>query len=128
MHPLSLDLAGQNRQLDPRRPWTVGSSQFADVRIDHPGVQDIHLILRWSGASWTIEDRGSETGTTFNGFRLHAHMAALLESPAQITLAPDTGRGFVIAMTPQRPSAPAAGPGPSGAGAAGPSSDRKSVV
>ncbi|MDN5703040.1 MAG: ATP-binding cassette domain-containing protein [Micrococcales bacterium] len=122
MHPLSLDLAGQNRQLDPRRPWTVGSSQFADVRIDHPGVQDIHLILRWSGASWTIEDRGSDTGTAFNGFRLHAHMAALLESPAQITLAPDTGRGFVIAMTPQPPSAPTAGPGPSGAGAAGPSS------
>ncbi|MCT1602236.1 ATP-binding cassette domain-containing protein [Kocuria sp. p3-SID1433] len=119
MHPLSLDLAGQNRQLDPRRPWTVGSSQYADVRIDHPGVQDIHLILRWSGSSWTIEDRGSETGTAFNGFRLHSHMAALLESPAQIILAPDTGRGLLIAMTPQRPGAPAPGPGPSGAEASG---------
>ncbi|WP_144793798.1 ATP-binding cassette domain-containing protein [Kocuria palustris] len=108
MHPLSLTIAGRTRELDPRRPWTVGSSQYADVRVEHPGVQDIHVILRWSGASWTVEDRGSDAGTAFNGFRLQAHMAALLEQPAQITLASDTGRGLLVELAPQRPAPEAA--------------------
>lgn len=107
MHPLSLTIAGSDRQLDPWRPWTVGSSQYADVRIDLPGVQDIHLILRWSGSSWIVEDRGSSTGTAFNGYRLMAYMAAIIDRPAQVTLAPDSPRAAPLQLAPRLRSGPA---------------------
>lgn len=106
MHPLSLTVAGSTRQLDPRRPWTVGCAPSADVRLEHPGVQDIHLLLRWGGTSWTAEDPGSATGTSFNGFPLAPRRRALLEAPARIELG-SSGAVLEVAPLLPGPSSPA---------------------
>ncbi|WP_158609541.1 ATP-binding cassette domain-containing protein [Kocuria soli] len=91
MRPLSLEAGGTTRRLDPWRPWTVGSSQYADIQVHSPAVQDIHVILRWSGNCWTVEDRGTRTGTAMNGYMLMANMAAIIDGRAVLSLAPNTG-------------------------------------
>ena len=48
---------------------TLGRSQQADIRIDHPSVSRIHATLRL-GNRITIEDEGSANGTSVGGKRL----------------------------------------------------------
>lgn len=93
MHPLMIEVGGATRELDPWRPWTVGSSQYADIQLHSPTIQDIHVILRWSGDCWTVEDRGTRTGTAMNGYMLMANMAAIISGPTRLSLAPNTGAG-----------------------------------
>lgn len=117
MHPLIIEVGSTIRELDPWRPWTVGSSQYADIQLQSPAIQDIHVILRWSGDCWTVEDRGTRTGTAMNGYMLMANMAAIITGPTRLSLAPGTGAGaeFKVmdppAPDPQTSADPAAGYG-----------------
>lgn len=90
MHPVRLRLNGATHVLEPWRPWTIGSSPYADIHIACPALADIHLIVRYSNNQWVVEDRGSRTGTVMNGYPLIAGMAVTLVDGAQLILAPDT--------------------------------------
>ncbi|MDO5619103.1 ATP-binding cassette domain-containing protein [Kocuria sp.] len=106
MYPLSIEVNGTIRTLDPWRPWTVGASPYADIQVSSAAVQDIHVILRWSGDCWTVEDRGTRTGTALNGYMLMANMAAIISGPTRLSVAPNTGAGAELVLRPREQPAP----------------------
>ncbi|MDP8256027.1 MAG: FHA domain-containing protein [Candidatus Alcyoniella australis] len=48
----------------------LGSNPRAQVRIDDPGVADLHAIIRRRGDRYMVEDRGSKRGTYLEGKRI----------------------------------------------------------
>ena len=48
---------------------TIGRSQQADIRVEHPSVSRVHAIIR-IGNRITVEDAGSANGTSVGGKRL----------------------------------------------------------
>ncbi len=72
-HRISLRVFGEGlyevHPLPAAGELTLGRSQQADVRIDHPSVSRIHAVLRL-GNRITVEDAGSANGTSVGGKRL----------------------------------------------------------
>jgi two-component system response regulator AtoC len=61
-----------SRALPEEGTLLVGRSQECDVRIDHPSASRKHVAIH-TGASFQIEDLGSQNGTRLAGARLAAH-------------------------------------------------------
>ncbi len=64
---------------------TIGRSQQADIRIEHPSVSRLHAILR-VGNRITVEDAGSANGTSIGGRALVAGEQAEIAAGEPIDL------------------------------------------
>jgi DNA-binding NtrC family response regulator len=64
---------------------TIGRSQQADIRIEHPSVSRLHAVLRL-GNRITVEDQGSANGTSVGGARLTPHQPAEIAAGEPIDL------------------------------------------
>jgi DNA-binding NtrC family response regulator len=64
---------------------TIGRSQQADIRVEHPSVSRLHAVLRLDNRI-TVEDQGSANGTSIGGRRLTPHQPAEVAAGEPIDL------------------------------------------
>ncbi|MGW3568275.1 FHA domain-containing protein [Streptomyces sp. NPDC000941] len=56
--------------LDASRSYTIGRDQQADISFIDRRVSRRHLVIRYEGGTWVIEDLGSANGTFAEGRRI----------------------------------------------------------
>lgn len=64
---LTVAFDGDERKFAPGHDIHVGRDIHADVRITHPLVSRIHLVIRYDGQRWIAEDQRSLNGIFVNG-------------------------------------------------------------
>ncbi|PIE22014.1 MAG: hypothetical protein CSA62_14405 [Planctomycetota bacterium] len=64
---------GKQLELTTSGPTTIGHSNKASLRIDHPQVAELHCVIRaLKGGGFGLKDLGSQHGTKVNGQEVHA--------------------------------------------------------
>ncbi len=56
--------------LVPSRPFTIGRSALADVRIEDERISRVHCEIRREGGAYVIRDLDSKNGTWLNEERI----------------------------------------------------------
>lgn len=64
---LTVVFDGDERKFAPGHDIHIGRDIHADVRITHPLVSRIHLIIRFVDGKWIAEDQRSLNGIFVNG-------------------------------------------------------------
>jgi hypothetical protein len=64
---------GEELELSTTGPTTIGQSDKATLRIEHPEVAELHCVIRGlRGGGFGLKDLGSQHGTQVNGRPIHA--------------------------------------------------------
>jgi hypothetical protein len=72
----------------PGRPWVVGRSSQADVRLDDPQVSRRHALLEAFRGAWYVTDLRSRAGIRVDGHRIEAGVPARLCDGDVVEVAP----------------------------------------
>ncbi|MFI6445336.1 FHA domain-containing protein [Kitasatospora sp. NPDC050543] len=70
MPQLVLEINGQQRTLEPGRPYTIGRNPQSDFPFDDARVSWHHATITFTTAGWSLEDHGSTNGTYVGGGRV----------------------------------------------------------
>ncbi|OCB54765.1 ABC transporter ATP-binding protein [Mycobacterium malmoense] len=94
----------------------VGRDLRADLRITHPSVSRVHLVLRFSYGRWAAIDNDSLNGTFINGERaavveIHDGQSINIGSPDGPQLTFEVGRHLGMAGRPPKTESMNASPG-----------------
>ena len=63
------DVSGQAREAKGDR-IEIGSLSTCSILLNDPVVQEVHAVIRWDAGAFSIEDRGSATGTYVDGLEV----------------------------------------------------------
>lgn len=102
---LVVRLGDQRHEFEPGADISVGRASHNDLTVDSGWVSREHATIRWTGASWTLDDH-SRHGTFDNGRRLST---VPIDQALSLRLGEPT-RGPELRLDPEPEAAPGAAP------------------